>query len=385
MNKRREKRRQPSGGMPPAVGSEWRATLDGLRDPVCLVDPAGIVRRCNRAFSRLAGLPFRTLIGRNCWQAIYNRRTPPPGCDPGKPGRRHPPVVLVRGRWYELSTRPVREGTRHPTGAVHVMKDVTDLHTVGTRLAAALKRNSNLLREVTRQRRQAHAYARRLDRAEEGERQRLARELHDHAGQLLTALGINLNVVRRHLPSATLTRAGARLDEAIAQVDELSSWMRARMTELRPDVLDDYGLTAALRWYAQRFSERRELPVHVQVARPWPAFPPDTETAVFRIVQEALTNVAKHARATAVQIRLDVSARAARLVIADDGVGFDPHATAPRGRTGWGLMTMRERAEGAGGSWTLDTRTGHGTRITVILPTARHPSRRRSPEVPSGA
>jgi len=155
------------------------------------------------------------------------------------------------------------------------------------------------------------------------------------------------------------------------------------MAELRPPVLDDYGLLAALRWHGRRFMEYTGIATAVTGVEPTPRLPLATEMALFRIAQEALTNAAKHAHASQVKVTLEAVERGAWLTIADDGVGFDPASQGrpaeaasdtrfagrvTDGRPGWGLLTMRERAEMIGGHLHVEATSGQGTRVIVEVP-----------------
>ncbi len=211
-----------------------------------------------------------------------------------------------------------------------------------------------------------HGLTRRLVQAEEAERRRLARELHDRVGQSLSALNINLDIISRE--SHALTPAlRQRLDDSLGLVDNTLQSIENVMAELRPPLLDEYGLGAALGWHAEEFSRRTG--VKVAVADRDPAGSknarPEAAVALFRIAQEALNNVLKHAKAT--NVRLEVSATDEELIldVQDDGQGFDP-ATARRGR--WGMTTMRERAEAAGGQLHIASSPGEGTRIHARVP-----------------
>lgn len=210
--------------------------------------------------------------------------------------------------------------------------------------------------------------AARLAEAEETERQRLARELHDRVGQNLSALGINLNIVRQQIGESS-PLAASRLNESLALVVQTTEQIRDLMTDLRPPVLEDYGLISALHWYAAQFSSRTSIPVAVQGGEFDPRPAPNVETALFRIVQEALTNIAKHARAAGAMVIAEDEGPIVRLVIADDGDGFDPSCLPkPDGSVGWGLMTMAERAEAVGGTCRVDSEPGRGTRVIVEVP-----------------
>ena len=160
--------------------------------------------------------------------------------------------------------------------------------------------NARLYQAVTTQRERLRALTTRLAETEEVERQQLARELHDRVGQHLTALGINLNIVRGQMPEDTTEDVRERLDDTLALVKQTTQRIRDVMADLRPPVLDDYGLTAALDWYGRQFASRTGVTVTVQGEKLAPRLDAPTENALFRIAQEALTNVAKHAQAAQV-------------------------------------------------------------------------------------
>jgi two-component system sensor histidine kinase UhpB len=222
------------------------------------------------------------------------------------------------------------------------------------------KRVEKALQESTRQLR---ALSARLAEAEESERQQIARELHDQVGQNLTALGINLSIVLSQLPEEMADPLGSRLEDALTLVDETTERVRSVMADLRPPVLDDYGLVAALHWYVERFAERTEIAVAVEGEELDPRLFPRIENALFRIAQEALTNVGKHAQATQANVSLETDGETTRMTVIDDGVGFD--AAESDGSPGWGLLTMSERAEAVGGQCRVESRPGQGTRVVV--------------------
>jgi signal transduction histidine kinase len=236
------------------------------------------------------------------------------------------------------------------------------------RMIAADKSDSQA-RVIARQNEKLEAakISRRLVEVQESERRTLANALHDLVGQKLTALNINLNIVKSESACAMTAQSGTRLDDSLKIVEETIESIRDVMAELRPAVLDDYGLTAALRWYAEQFSKRTGVATTVIEQGPG-RLPVAAEEALFRIVQEALANVAKHARAEHATVTLAVTAQASCLTIADDGCGFDSAVhQQPAREHGWGLMIMRERAAAVGGELSVESAPGHGTQIIVRL------------------
>jgi len=212
------------------------------------------------------------------------------------------------------------------------------------------------------------ALARRLVELQESERKDLARELHDRVGQNLTALHINLGVLRAALSSHASSDITSRLDDCAALLESTARDIRSVESELRPPMLDDHGLLAALHWYANKFTRRAGIAVSVRGSQGSERARPEVEIALFRIAQEALNNVAKHAQATSVVISFGSAGSEWRMSVVDDGVGLRPHeAGQPRG--GFGLVTMRERAQAIGGRFNVEGLPQGGTRITVQVPT----------------
>jgi signal transduction histidine kinase len=210
--------------------------------------------------------------------------------------------------------------------------------------------------------------ARRLVEVQETERRALANQLHDLVGQNLAGLSINLNIVKTQLALPEGSRIGARLNDSLALVEETIESIRDVMAELRPAVLDDYGLTAGLRWYAENFTKRTGVPTAVTEQGPCRRLAPAVEAAFFRIAQEALANTAKYAEARRAAVALATTDASVCLVVEDDGHGFDPMTTRqPAREHGWGLMIMRERAAAVGAQLAVESGPGRGTRVIVTL------------------
>ncbi len=212
-------------------------------------------------------------------------------------------------------------------------------------------------------------FSRQLIEAQEEERRRIARELHDQIGQVLTAVKMNLHTVQRVCNG---TEAGPHIKDNIEAVDEALRLVRDLSVDLRPPLLDDLGLVTALHWYIDRYAKRTGLAakVIVDLEDPNERFSREIETACFRIAQEALTNVVRHARAKGVTLHLVKDANLLRLSVKDDGVGFDPETLqrrAPRAVT-LGLLGMKERAHAAAGDVEIDSKISKGTEIRLKLP-----------------
>jgi PAS domain S-box-containing protein len=211
-------------------------------------------------------------------------------------------------------------------------------------------------------------YARRLILLEEDLRKRIAVELHDDIGQVLTALGLNLAHLGNHLPAGPGGELRAVLEDSRLLTKEISRTVRNLMVELRPTQLEEYGLAAALRSHAEQFAQRTGLAVAVHCDPGLPRLAAKKEIALFRITQEALNNVSKHAVATRVTVSQRRSGTSVLLSVEDDGRGFLPRADSQRlTGTGWGLAIMRERAELVGGNFTLASLPGQGTTVTVEI------------------
>jgi len=205
--------------------------------------------------------------------------------------------------------------------------------------------------------------SRRLLEVQESERRFLARELHDEMGQVLTALQLALDMCA----SARAESLQTHLDEARNLARELLSRVRELSLELRPTMLDDLGLLPTLTWYFQRVKDRTGISVTFKHSLEKERFPTEVETAIYRIVQESLTNIARHAGVPEATVLLWAHPESLHVQIEDQGPGFDVHAAVAAGLTS-GLSGMRERATLLRGQLTVESAPGAGTRITAVLP-----------------
>jgi PAS domain S-box-containing protein len=342
---------------------KYRNLIESTRDLIFIVDGKGTYTYANPQFERatgyligdLIGQPFTFLVApehieatiRRFKKGIRGEDTPPYEADLiNRNGSRVPVEFLVTTQ-YDTAGKAV--------GRFGIGRDITER-----------RRAEEILKQQSRQLRILSA---RLSEAEELERKRIARELHDQVGQNLTVVGINLSIVKSKIPAGEMDVQKARLEDSMVLVEEITEFTRCLMSDLRPPDMDLLGLVASIGWYGERFSMRTGVDVVVEGEEIHPRPAADVENNLFRIVQEVLTNIGKHARAGCARVRVDVIDGMLRLVIADDGVGFDP-SRAPKveARGGWGLMTMTERAEAIGGRFLVESKIGEGTRVTVEVP-----------------
>ncbi|NIM92727.1 MAG: hypothetical protein GTO18_03295 [Anaerolineales bacterium] len=224
------------------------------------------------------------------------------------------------------------------------------------------------LKEAQRREALRSEYLKRVVDAQEAERQRIARELHDETGQALTALGMGLRGATATLNQDT-EKASKQLRHLEGLVTHSLDELQRLIADLRPSHLDDLGLPAALRWYAGEVESRTDLDVDVFVEGEPRTIDPTVKTALFRVAQEALVNVIKHADADHILITLCYADHNVSLLVEDDGCGFNMGIVMGSERKAWGLMGMEERANLLGGRFWLDSKEGKGTRVMVRLPT----------------
>jgi two-component system, NarL family, sensor histidine kinase UhpB len=212
--------------------------------------------------------------------------------------------------------------------------------------------------------REAISALHRLNETLEQEIQRIAHAVHDEAGQLLVAARLAVSGVARDLNPALQ----GRLEEVCTILDQVEQQLRRLSHELRPLILDELGLVPALQFLSDGISRRAQLAIRICSSLE-NRYAPNVETTLYRIVQEALTNVTKHARAKNVEIHLTNVAETLHCLVHDDGVGFDaPSVLSCNERTGLGLVGIRERLVAIGGSLRIDSAVGRGTELLVRIP-----------------
>jgi PAS domain S-box-containing protein len=333
----------------------YRELFENARDAIYVHDLNGTYIRVNKAAERLSGYPREEIVGHNFWEFIAP--------DHIKHVREHFCTKLAQQgeTTYECDVIS-KDGRRVPV-------EVSSRAIYENGVVVGIQ---GMARDITERKWAQDAlqmFSRQLIEAQEDERRRIARELHDQIGQVLTAVKMNLYTVQQ---VCTSSETRSYVKDNIEAVDEALRLVRDLSIDLRPPVLDDLGLATALLWYVDRYTRRTGLNVEVKIDLPDEneRFSRELETACFRIAQEALTNVVRHANAHHVLVQLEKEGSVLFLTIKDDGVGFDLDSLRhrePRATT-LGLVGMHERAHAAGGIIYIDSKPWHGTEIRFSIP-----------------
>jgi PAS domain S-box-containing protein len=332
----------------------YRELFENSKDAIYVHDMSGQYTSVNRAAERLSGYTRQELIGRHFSSLVspeYARHVREQLC--GKleaSGETTYEVELITKQGdripVEVSSRLIIENG----GPVGVQGS---LHDISERKKA---------HEASR------TYSRRLLEAQEAERRRISLELHDQVGQILTAVKMNLHALRKAYDSPEILTS---IEDNLNVIDEAVDQVRDLSVDLRPLLLDDFGLVVAVRWYLDRQAKNSGVAVEFtsQSLSDDDRFLPELETACFRIVQEGVTNIIRHARATRLSVQLATTGSELVLVIGDNGSGFDvKEMRSASGAPTLGLRGMEERAQAVGGTLTIDSAQGLGTQICASFP-----------------
>ena len=351
-----------------ASHSFHQSVIDGVAVPIMVIGTDYQVKLMNKAARNFSSKDNKIYISEStkCYQISHQCETP---CN----GIEHPcPLDLVcksgqmitlvhrhyqaDGEWrlVEVTASPLRARSGTIQGIIESIHDITE----SQKAEEAKQQYAERLRALATQ----------LTEVAEIERSRLARELHDQVGQNLTAIGINLNLIRSYIPEDVAAQVLFHFEDSLSLVDQTTQRIRDLTADLRPPLLDEYGLLAALEWYSEYFSRRTHITMSIIGKEPEPRLPTRVENALFSIAQEALTNVAKHAHATTTTVTVEEDRNLIRLIVADNGVGFQQGQQAKfDGSRGWGFITMTERAESVGGHCHIESSPNQGTRVIVEL------------------
>jgi PAS domain S-box-containing protein len=328
--------------------------LESAMDAIITIDEQQRVVLYNRAAEKIFGWTSEQVLGASLEKLMPER---------------------YQGRHFAHVTRFDRTGTtsrRMGDGTVLYGKrangeefpmeaSISQLDTVEGKLFTVILRD---ITERVRAQEELSTFAAEAHTLREGEKSRIARELHDDLAQSLTALKMDTIWLRDNAP-AEPEKAVAKLAEMVSMLDTTVAATRRIAADLRPLLLDDLGLAPAIEWLAHTFTQRTGVPCEVSVDQDLELEEPYA-TAVFRIVQESLANVGKHARASEASVVIARTAKAVTLEVRDNGQGFS--LVAPRKPHSLGLMGLRERAHLLKGTVALDSQPGRGTRVQVLIP-----------------
>jgi len=351
------------------VDQVFETAADGMR----IVDKDFRVLRANDTFTELVGLSKDEIIGKKCHEVFWGDRCDTAGCPLTR--------VLDGDQYVEYDADKVRpDGVSVPcivsatpfnrpdgtiVGIVEDFKDISERK----RSERNLKETGERLRELT-----AH-----LQSIREEERSRIAREIHDELGQVLTALSLDLRWLHKRLPKELgdlqeKTRTmGELITTTVGSVSRICS-------ELRPAILDDVGLSAAIEWQAGEFTSRTGIPCNIQTDPQEIRLSEELSVAIFRIFQETLTNIVRHAKASEVDVQLRLTPGDFSMRVSDDGVGMD--ISGPQKGDSFGLLGVKERVRGFGGELTFGTGDKGGACLDVVIPTSELAARHKKVHMP---
>jgi PAS domain S-box-containing protein len=351
---------------------KWRTTFDAISDSISLLGSDGKILQCNKATANFFGKPLKEIIGSTCWELMKGTTEPIDGYPVAhmKETRRKESVVLPMGdRWVRVTADPViMDDSGELIGSVQVISDITEqkkteeelkdhrkyIDALVEKRTAELKESKKLLRNL----------ANHLQTVREEERMNVAREIHDELGQTLTALKFDIAWLAQHSPQEFEGRE--KKNEILENIDKAIQTVRKISTELRPRLLDDFGIVAAIEWQVEEFRKRMGIECTVSIEPEDIVLDKERSISVFRILQESLTNVARHADATEVRVMLEKKNGKVVMMVKDNGRGMSKDHLSDSGS--FGLIGMKERALSLGGELKIESYKDRGTTIAISVP-----------------
>jgi PAS domain S-box-containing protein len=342
------------------VNNELTQIFETAADGMRVVDKDFTMLRANETFCSLAGMSKEAVVGRKCHEVFRGRHCDTTGCPLTR--------VLNREDRVEYDAEKLRrDGTavpcivtatpfRRPDGEIiGIVEDFKDI-----------SERRQWERELMESRERLRELACHLQDVREEQRSRIAREIHDELGQALTALRMDVHWLGRSLHESA--------PELLNKIEAMSNLIggtvqsvRRICSELRPGILDDFGLVAAIEWQAEEFAKRTSIPCQISAAPAEIQLNRDLATAVFRIFQEALTNIVRHAKASRVDVGLKAQGGHFEMTVGDDGAGMQPEPS-ERGKS-FGLIGIRERVRDFGGELFVSGSPAGGTCVKISVPT----------------
>ena len=325
--------------------------LDAIPDLIMILDKQWRIRKVNQAMADKLGLPAKKIIGKHCYQLVHSSDEVPAFCPHSRllrDDREHAEVVHEKnmGGDYLITVNPYHDDEGRLIGSIHIARDVTDL-----------KRSERIS--------QLRRFSEKLLEYQEEERKHIARELHDHIGQDLAAIKISLQILEKEYHNM---EGGLRdeIREVVRIADKTIADVRKISSTLRPESLDRMGLVPALEHEIEYLSGRSDTNLTFKSGNFQDRPAPEKEIAIYRIVQEGITNILKHAKADNGRVRISRRGKKIHISIRDDGVGFSQ--VRKKEPSGLGLVGIEERVNGLGGDLTINSRKGNGTELSITIP-----------------
>ena len=344
------------------ANTELTQIFETAADAMRVVDREFNVLRVNETFSALSGMPREEIIGKKCFDVLHGPLCETPNC----------PLVRILGNEDRVeidSEKMRRDGKKVPCiitatpfrgpdgnliGIVEDFKDISDR-----------KRSE---KEIMESRGKLRNLAAHLQVIREEERERIAHEIHDELGQALTALKMDVHWIRRKLPEAEDSLVEKTITMSTL-IDRTVQSVKRIISELRPRLLDDFGLSAAIEWQADEFVKRTGIQCDIELGPEDIILDDARSVAIFRIFQETLTNITRHADATRVRVILKKNTTAVEMRVSDNGKGLWKKRLS--GLQSFGIIGMRERAYSFGGNLVITGTRGEGTTVAVTIPIHR--------------
>jgi PAS domain S-box-containing protein len=348
----------------------FEEVIDSAPDAMLLVDQAGSIKLVNLQAEQLFGYSREELLGKNIIESLVpmphrsRQRNYLMQFMANPEGRRTSFGLDLSARKKDGSQFPVEIslGKLNTKEGVWIACNVRDI----SESKKAEEEQNRLVEEIKQSDEQLRALAFHLQEVQEFESRQIARELHDRIGQNLTGLNLNLQIIQNQLLPECAAQVRSRLADSLKLVEETTRHVRDVLADLHPTMLDEFGLVPALQQYGNIFSQRSGLDIRVIGSEIVPRLQPNVAMVLFRLVQEALHNVAKHAQATWAEVRVESADEGVFLTVNDNGRGIDPRILeTPVDQSHWGIISMRQRAESIGAQLSIDSTPGRGTKISV--------------------
>jgi len=376
---------------------EWERTFDSVPDLIAIIDKNFRIIRVNKAMAERLGCASNDCVGLICYEQVHGTESPPAFCPLAlADGREHLSEMHEKriGGHFLISTTPLTDVQGRMIGTVHVARDITERKKleeelrrsrdemearVRERTAELFAANEGLRKKIVEHRIAAEALrqskeqlrilASQILTAQEEERKRIALEVHDVLGSSLSAIKFKVEEALIGIPKEEMPGISNPLEIIIPHIQETIEAVRRIQSDLRPPLLDDLGLLATISWFCRRY-ETIYSGIHVEqmIAIQEEEVPDRLKTTLFRIIQEAMNNIGKHAGADQVHLGLRKVDATIELSIRDNGAGIDLEALSSREnlKKGLGLTSMRERTEFSEGTFSLESAKGRGTVIKAV-------------------